>query len=397
MILLIAMLSNHHYALWICSWYPNQLEPLSGDFIQRHAAALATKMPVHVLAIIVDEKAIITSDIWVEHDQKNGVRETIVYVHIPAKKPIMWRKWKQWKAMLRQMKKHAGLIKHEFGKPLLIHAHVAIYAGLLAHRLSAKWRVPFFISEHWTEYLPEATPNFRKANPWLKWQWKKAMQAAQSRSAVSYYLADVLQTLSGLPVVRIPNVVNHRIFSPKPTIQKLPQLLHVSTLSAQKQPQKMLDAWKAVTQHFPAAKLLIIGPKQNWLQHYAQSLGIDSSIQWLPETTQEQLALYMAASQALVLYSAYETFGCVVIEAMAAGLPVIASNIPPMKELLQHRQGHWLVDATQTTALSDAMIAALGNATRENGEVSPDTDTSEFSYENVGAKFIAFYGLTIAE
>ena len=164
MILLKAMVRQQGYVLWLCSWYPNQLEPLSGDFIQRHAAAVAGQLPVQVLSFVFDTQARITQNVWVEKKSSHNLTETIVYVHLPATGPRLWQKWKEWTTMCRLMHEQAAILEQSLGKPLLIHAHVAVYAGLLAHQLAKQWRLPFYISEHWTEYLPEATPNFRRAN-----------------------------------------------------------------------------------------------------------------------------------------------------------------------------------------------------------------------------------------
>ena len=82
MILLNAMVDQQGYVLWLCSWYPNKLEPLAGDFIQRHAKAVAAKLPVYVLTIVVDESAQITRKMLVEKRVEGHLTETIVYVHL---------------------------------------------------------------------------------------------------------------------------------------------------------------------------------------------------------------------------------------------------------------------------------------------------------------------------
>jgi len=395
MILLNAMVDQQGYVLWLCSWYPNKLEPLAGDFIQRHAKAVAAKLPVHVLTIVVDESAQITRKMLVEKRVEGHLTETIVYVHLGLKGPKIWQKWQQWKAMQRVMFEQTNLLEKTVGKPLLIHAHVAIYAGLLAHQLALHWQLPYYISEHWTEYLPEAQPNFRKANPWLRWQWRKSMRAADNRSAVSSYLAETLRDMCGKPVLRIPNVVDTSIFAPQATTADRTRLIHISTFSHQKQPLQILQAFAQLLAVKPKALLVMIGPERPALKAAATMLGIGHAVQWQTEVPQQQLVHEMAQSKALILYSAFETFGCVVIEAWATGIPVIASDIPPMRELFNNRPGNWLVPLNNTAALAAAMSEALASEKKVNPSGFMQLDLAEFSFENVAEAFYKFYGINM--
>lgn len=395
MILLNAMVDQHGYALWLSSWYPNKLEPLSGDFIQRHATAVSAKLPVHVVCFIFDANAEVTTEVLVEQQSHGLLTETIVYFHLPQKGPKIWQKWLQWKTMQRLMFEHASNLEQSIGKSRLIHAHVAVYAGLLAHELAKKWQLPFYISEHWTEYLPEANPNFRNANPWLRWRWKKAMQAAANRSAVSDYLATTLTELCGKPVVRIPNVVDTRIFFPQQIQHDSRRLIHISTFSQQKQPLQILQAFAQLYNNRPDAELVMVGPDKPALKAAATMLGIGDAVIWKSEVPQKQLVQEIARSKALILYSAFETFGCVVIEALATGVPVIASDIPPIQELLKNRPGNWLVPLGDTTALANAMQAAIATKKVENEAQFTTADLAEFAYENVAEAFYKFYGINM--
>src|SRR3954469_15189763 len=71
------------FIFWLASWYPTRLDPFPGDFIQRHAKALALYHPVHVLHIAKDEHGTITNDVFVEKKISGQLTETIVYYHPP--------------------------------------------------------------------------------------------------------------------------------------------------------------------------------------------------------------------------------------------------------------------------------------------------------------------------
>lgn len=389
MILLAAMPQLNGYALWICSWYPNQIEPLTGDFLQRHAQAVSLYMPVQVWAFIHDEKGRVTRTVLEEKRQLGQLTETVVYYHAPPTGIRLLDSWRRFRTQVRLMQQLAAGITE---KPVLIHAQIAVYAALLAQRLARRWQLPYFISEQWTEYLREASPNFSAANPWVRWQWRRSMQGARAVSGGSAYLAQRLQQLSGRPVVRIPNVVNTSVFNADQLTAARQQLIHVSTFSPQKQPDYILRAFAQVASRHPNARLVMVGPHRPDLQELAASLGCQQQIDWLSEMPQPALVKEIARSKALILFSAFETFGCVVIEALAVGVPVIASDIPPMLELLQQPAQGWLVPNRHTEALAQAMEEALQrpDTPQQKALLAAETGT-EFSYEKVGAAFMRFY------
>ncbi|MCU0335766.1 MAG: glycosyltransferase [Chitinophagaceae bacterium] len=377
------------YALWICSWYPNELDPLTGDFLQRHAQAVSLYMPVQVWAFIHDDKGRITTTSHQVTRQAGQLTETVVYFHVAATGIKLLDSWRRWRA---QYKLARQLVATLDNKPVLMHAQIAVYAAFIVRRLAHRWQVPYFISEQWTEYLAEARPNFAHANAWVRWQWKLAMQGAAGVSAGSQYLARRLQQLAGRPVVRIPNVVNTAVFNSSEVTDSLPQLIHVSTFSAQKQPEHILQAFAQVVARQPKARLVMVGPHRPHLQALAAALGCQQQISWLHEMPQPELVKEIARSKALLLFSAFETFGCVVIEALAVGVPVIASDIPPMRELLTRPAQGWLVPQGQVPALAEAMERALLQRDSPAERMPLSTETcAEFSYQNVGAAFIRFY------
>lgn len=383
------------YLLWICSWYPNALEPLTGDFLQRHARAVAQQIPVHVWAFVHDAKGQITTSVSVEKRFIENVRETVVYFHIPPSGIRLIDKWRMLQKMHQLVKMQSRQQEQEFGKPLLIHAHIAVYAALLAHKLANHWQLPFFISEQWTEYLKEATPNFQQANAFVRFKWLQAMRAAKGISAVSVYLAERLKELSGKNVVRIQNVVDTAIFNPSLISSQANQLIHVSTFSPQKQPEFIIEAFAEVVHQYPEGVLVMVGPERKDLKELAQQLGCIHRIIWRVEMPQSELVHEIARSKALILYSAFETFGCVVIEALAVGVPVIGSDIPPMKELLLQPEQGWIVANRNTNALAAAMLSAFNTELSAFRHQLSDKTTTEFSYKNVAQAFIDFYGMNI--
>jgi hypothetical protein len=68
--------------LWLASWYPNTLAPLSGDFLKRHAEAVSIYEDVHVIYVMRDPYGEITKDICINEISEQRLKETIVYYYI---------------------------------------------------------------------------------------------------------------------------------------------------------------------------------------------------------------------------------------------------------------------------------------------------------------------------
>ena len=108
------------------------------------------------------------------------------------------------------------------------------------------------------------------------------------------------------------------------------------------------------------------------------------------EVPQNELANYMRNSDALILYSRYETFGCVIIEARASGIPVIASDIPVMHELISADNGV-LIKPNDAKALAMGLEEFILNEAKFNSERIAMQAEEKFSYPVVGKKLNDLY------
>ena len=63
------------HVLFLCSWYPSRVDPLNGDFVQRHAEAVSTNHKVSVLHVISDKN--LKKDIEIENNTKNDIKTII--------------------------------------------------------------------------------------------------------------------------------------------------------------------------------------------------------------------------------------------------------------------------------------------------------------------------------
>ncbi len=384
--------------LWLASWYPNKVEPLNGDFIERHAKAVSLLHSIFVLHVVKDPLHITPGNVFREERKYNDhCRATIVYYKDPSL-PFKWLN--RLISAIRYCNHFIGESRQYFlqhGKPDFIHVHIALRAGVIALILKRLYGIPYVISEQWTGYCPEASPNFYDLG-WLSRQlWKLVVKSASGISAVSGYLGESLKHKAGrLNYFVVPNVVDTSIFRPAPKMQRGEFcFIHVSTLGYQKNAEDMLEGVRLLALMTDRTfKVVVYGPRKPELSSLCHSLGISDHVIFKGEVNQEILAADMQQAGALILYSRYETFGCVLIEANACGVPVIVSDIPVMHENVHDGLTGVFVPLKRPDLLAEKMLYMMNHKDEFSSKKISDLTHATFSYPVVAAQFNSFYHQT---
>jgi glycosyltransferase involved in cell wall biosynthesis len=106
---------------------------------------------------------------------------------------------------------------------------------------------------------------------------------------------------------------------------------------------------------------------------------------------QPPLAELMQKTDALILFSRYETFGCVLIEANACGLPVLVSNLPVFYEIVHHGINGIISKENTHESLAQEMMSLIKNEyVFSNSEIAENA-ASLYNYEAIGKKFCEWY------
>lgn len=346
------------YILWLPSWYPNRLNAFDGDFIQRHAYAAATHQNIHVVHFMRDTEAHVTKDMWVDVKEKGRLRETIVYYYV--KRYPFWLldrlfSWTRFNAIHRQF---FEAYFREHGTPSFMHVHVAFKAGTIALALKKKYSLYYYLTEHWTVYLPEACPSFNDLARPIQRKIDKVIRNARLVLPVSVNLLDALA--GRWPLIRywvFPNVVDPAIFysvESKAPSEKL-RIMHVSTMNAQKNPDKMLEALNLFNKKGIPWKMDVFGPVNNDILERCQGLRMAEHIHFHGEHPQSEVARYLQQSDLLLLYSRFENQPCVVLEAFACGIPVVVSDIPAHRQLVKEGVTGLFADSEDPLALAEKL------------------------------------------
>ncbi len=375
--------------LWLASWYPSEAAPFNGDFVQRHANAASLFNNIYVLYVVKDSAGVITKNITKKLAKEGRCTETILYYYSPQT-GLLGRLLSQWKysRFFKQLvKEHIA----EYGKPQAVHVHVGMKAGMIARWIKKRYNIPYFLTEHWSGLLPEATPALKDYPLYYQKTYGQIIKNAVAISAVSKHLSQQIRKSFGVAPVVIPNVVNTTLF--KPGIKQpasCTKFIHISGLTFEKNGKAILQAFKIVKEKGYLFHLDIIGSLDAALIQETAFFGLNQSIQFHPEMPQQQLVPFLQQAAALIIYSRFETFGCVVIEAHACGVPVIASNIPALQELVEEGKNGFLVPVDNSVALAEMLIKFINNQEMFNRQATADS-VSKYSYETVGKTISDWY------
>ena len=172
-------------------------------------------------------------------------------------------------------------------------------------------------------------------------------------------------------------------------------ILTVGRLNYQKGFQYLLKAMPMVIKHFQNAKLVIVGDGEQitYLRDLTQSLGLCNSTIFTGAIPPMEIPEAYAAADVFVLPSLFESFGIALIEAQAAGKPVVSTRVGGAPEALQEDKTGFLVDPKDSEQLGKAIIRVLSNEklAREMGENGKKFVGARFDMRYIVDKVTAMY------
>ncbi len=140
-----------------------------------------------------------------------------------------------------------------------------------------------------------------------------------------------------------------------------PFLLAVGRLVYSKAHEILIAAMPAVLERFPAAKVGICGDGilHSKLEEQIQSLGLSDSVKLFGHS--DDVEKFLASADVFVMPSLWEGLPIALLEAMSAGLPVIATKVEGVEELITEGEHGLLVPTGNTSALTEAILKLLAN------------------------------------
>ena len=380
------------HVLILPSWYPETPDDVDGIFFRQQAQALQRAgLTVGVIApqfrsMRGRPDTLFSSQYgfrqYVEQDVPTFVYQTMYFF------PRMRIDRDRW---VRAGKKLFARYVAQHGKPDILHAHCMNHAGILAHAIHQETGIPYVITEHSTTYARKLIHD---------WQWpamQPAAEKAAARLAVSKEFCSLLQNeYKGLSWAYLPNILSAKFEAPVDLSAK-PQNEHftfcsVAHLQHKKGFDILLPAFAEALKTRPGLKLKIggTGPEEAGLRQLAANLNLGDSVAFLGGLKNEEVLRLMYESDAFVLASRIETFGVVFIEALAQGLPVLATRCGGPESIVTDSNG-LLVPSENQQALTEGLLKLHGNHRQYIPEQLRQACLAEFGEHSVVAQLMATY------
>ena len=369
--------------LFLPSRYPSEENRVTGVFIREHAQAVALNNDVIVLYNEGAGKHVKGLYEIVSDKTEDGIR-TMRIRHkkssIPKTSNFIYLCWSVFKAFYKLMR--------EGWRPDIIHAHV-YSAGVPAVILGKIYKLPVVITEH-----SSAFPR-RMLGKLGIFKARFAMNRAQILLPVSQDLKESIKSYGIKNRFQvIPNVVNTEVFYPSTSQHRSEKkrILLVALLSPVKGLPYLLQALAQLKEKRRDFVLDIVGdgPNRQEYEDLTEKLGLGEMVRFHGLKSKPEVAEYMRQCDFFVLPSLWENLPCVLIEAMASGIPVIASDVGGIKEIINENLG-LLISPKNTDALEKAIEHLLDDCTNYSPEKIAKYAKGKFSYEAVGRQLDAIY------
>lgn len=252
--------------------------------------------------------------------------------------------------------------------------HVLIATPLLLGQVFVRRRQPFtaWISCTLREEL-KGLPRTRIRhyllyNPVTRWLATRQERACSRQASlilgISKYTASHVRRDLGVPADKvqvIPVPVDPELFAPgEPRRHPRPYMLSVARLDRRKDFPTLLRAFRSVRRHVDVELHIVgSGPERTALEHLVESMDLEEDVRFLGEVESPVLRDEYAGATLFALSSRQEGLGIVLLEAMAAGLPVVATDSGGSADPVVHDETGFLVAVGDSTGLADAMLRLL--------------------------------------
>jgi len=225
------------------------------------------------------------------------------------------------------------------GRIDIIHAHVAFPAGYIACKILQKTGIPFIITEHSGPF----PFNEYKTKTGLRKIISEPLNKANKIFAVSNWLAQSIKAYTGKSLIVIPNSVNTDLFKP-PQVQTHnthPRIFVLSHINEAKGIGELLTALQVIDRKNIDFSVRIGGSGKD-LKHYQKQaglLGLNRSIEWLGFLNREEALAEYQNCDFGVMPSRLESLSMVILETMACGKPIVATDCGGPRDLVTAATG----------------------------------------------------------
>ena len=192
----------------------------------------------------------------------------------------------------------------------------------------------------------------------------------------------------------IPNGIDSHSFLPHAIRPSLRRVIVVANLRAEKGHEVLIDAAPQILARFPDAQFELVGrgPEQQALQARARMRNVSHAFSFLG--FDDNVPARLAAADIFVLPSRSEAFPNAVLEAMTAGLPIVASGVGGILELIDHNRTGLLVPPGHPVPLAREVCRLMADrevAVRLGRQAASEMQSRFYSFDRMTAAFETIY------
>jgi L-malate glycosyltransferase len=287
----------------------------------------------------------------------------------------------------------------------LLHVHYAIphsVSALLARSMAAPRRLPFITTLHGTDIT--LVGSNRSYLPITKF----SIEQSDGVTTISRYLLN--QTIKEFDIKRpmevIPNFVNCDLYTRKENAELRakwapngePILMHLSNFRPVKRLTDTIEIFALVRAKMPA-KLVLIGdgPDRGSAEYLARKKKLQKDVLFLGK--QDQVYEKLSLADLFLMPSQLESFGLAALEAMSCEVPVIATNVGGVPEVVEHGVDGYLVEPEDVAGAAKFAIEILSRADRgrEMGQIARVNAKKKFCSNDVIPQYEEYYRKVLAE
>jgi glycosyltransferase involved in cell wall biosynthesis len=383
-------MNGNPHVLILPSWYPKSPGDIGGSFFREQAIALKKRgCKVGVLfpqqSSLRNWKETIFQNKGMTCINDTGINTYYVKsINIPKLKNVNKARW-----LAIGMKLFEKYIK-ENGLPDILLVLSLINAGFLANEISQKYSIPYVVTEHSTAFARKQVPSKTIT------ELAGVVRNSSKNIAVSDEFKKLLNSIFNIDDwIFIPNIVNDDFFQgdiTKYTNHKAFTFINVCLLDTKKRVDLLINAFSVGFKGNKNIQLVIggDGPVRKTLEALVEEKGLTEQITFLGALTRDQVRRQVSKADAFVLSSEYETFGVVVIEALALGKPVIATRCGGPESIVVPEVGY-LVDKNSVEKMAVAMKDLYENKKNFDGVKIRNYCEENFSEKAVTTKLIDIY------
>ena len=379
------------YILMIARGVPNDKYPQWGCFEKDQAEALAS-IGHKVIVMSLDGRFLLhRRKIGLEHQQINGVEYYDYYLY-PQKLTDILSHALTLYIQDNLIQNLYRIIEKKHGKPDIIFGQMFVNTRM-GICLSQKYNIPIVGIEHLGRFNDANLDNWGHTKKDAEYTYHNIHTAI----AVSHKLKESLYRHFSITADVVPNLLGKEFYYTAPNNNEAFTIVSVGRLDHGKGFDLLIQALLKIKDKLPQnwqVKIIGSGEWRDILQREINTSNLQNNIVLLGQKNKQEIVQLLQQSDLFVLPSRSETFGVVYIEAMACGLPIIATDCGGPRDIVTKDNG-LLIPNEDVDALGEAILYMVENIDKYDRKAIAEDCQARFSPKVIAKQLTQIFEDTI--